>query len=49
MFVCAELCLLVYVIIACRIKEPILEEGPNVPNDLTPDSEHFSEDEGKSH
>jgi hypothetical protein len=37
------------VVIACRVKEPIPEEGPNVPNDPTPDGEHLSEDEGKSH
>jgi hypothetical protein len=36
-------------IIASRVKEPILEEEPNVPNDPVPDGEHFSEDEGKSH
>jgi hypothetical protein len=35
--------------IACRVKEPIPEKEPNVPNDLTPDGEHLSEDEGKSH
>jgi hypothetical protein len=33
----------------CRIKEPILEEEANVPNNPTPDGEHLSEDEGKSH
>jgi hypothetical protein len=48
-YICAELCLLVYVIVACRVKGPILEEEPNVPNDPMPDSEHFSEDEDKSH
>jgi hypothetical protein len=37
------------VIIACCIKEPITEEEPNVPNDPTLDSEHLSEDKGKSH
>jgi hypothetical protein len=36
-------------IIAYRIKEPIPEEEPNVLNDPTPDGEHLSEDEGKSH
>jgi hypothetical protein len=42
------LSLLVCVIVWC-IKEPISEEGPNVPNDPTPGGEHLSEDEGKSH
>jgi hypothetical protein len=37
------------VIIACRVKEPIPEEGSNVPNDPTADGEHLSKDEGKSH
>jgi hypothetical protein len=41
--------LLVCLIIACRVKEPISEEEPNIPNDPTSDGEHFSEDEGKSH
>jgi hypothetical protein len=36
-------------IISGRVKEPIPEEEPNVPNDPVPDGEHFSEDEGKSH
>jgi hypothetical protein len=36
-------------IIAGHVKELILEEEPNVLNDPTPDSEHFSEDECKSH
>jgi hypothetical protein len=31
------------------IKELISEEEPNVLNDLTPDGEHLSDDEGKSH
>jgi hypothetical protein len=46
---CAELYLLVCVIVACHVKEPISEEAPNVPNDQTPDGENFSEDESKSH
>jgi hypothetical protein len=37
------------VIIACLIKVSISQEEPNVPNDPTADSEHLSEDEGKSH
>jgi hypothetical protein len=36
-------------IIACRIKEPTPEEESNVLNNPTPDGEHLSEDEGKSH
>jgi hypothetical protein len=48
-YVCAELCLLVCVTVACRVKELIPEEEPNVLNDPTPDGEHLSEDEGKSH
>jgi hypothetical protein len=36
-------------IIASHVKEPILEEEPNVPNDPVPNGEHFSEDEDKSH
>jgi hypothetical protein len=35
--------------IACRVKESIPEEELNVLNDLTPDGEHLSEDDGKSH
>jgi hypothetical protein len=35
--------------IACRVKEPIPEKKPNIMNDPTPDVEHLSEDEGKSH
>jgi hypothetical protein len=46
---CAELCLLVCMNVACHVKEPIPEEEPNVLNDQTPDSENFSEDEDKSH
>jgi hypothetical protein len=49
LYMCAELCLLVCVIIACHVKEPTPEEEPNVVNDPTPDREHFSKDEGKSH
>jgi hypothetical protein len=45
----AELCLLVCVIVACHIKEPIPEEEPNVSNDQTPDGDNFSKDESKSH
>jgi hypothetical protein len=37
------------VIIACLVKEMIPKEEPIVPNDLTLDGEHLSEDEGKSH
>jgi hypothetical protein len=36
-------------VIVWRDKEPISEEELNVPNDLTSDGEHLSEDEGKSH
>jgi hypothetical protein len=48
------MCMCVLKFIVClydcyRIKEPILEEEPNVTNDSTPDGEHLSEDEGKSH
>jgi hypothetical protein len=46
--VCSNV-LLVCIIIACRVKEPIPKEEPNVPNDQTSDGEHMSEDEGKSH
>jgi hypothetical protein len=46
---CAELCLLVCVIVACHVKEPIPEEEPNVLNDQTSDGENFSEDKCKSH
>jgi hypothetical protein len=35
--------------IACRVEVSISEEEPNIPNDPTPDGEHLSEDEGKSH
>jgi hypothetical protein len=35
--------------IACRVKEPIPEDKSNVLNDPTPDGEHLSENEGKSH
>jgi hypothetical protein len=49
-YVCAEIYyLFVCMIIACRVKEPIPEEEPNIPNDPTPDGEHLSEDEVKSH
>jgi hypothetical protein len=48
-YMCAELCLLVCMIVACHVKEPIPEEEPNIPNDQTPDNENFNEDEGKSH
>jgi hypothetical protein len=37
------------VIIACLVKEPIPKEEPIVPNNPTPDGEHLSEDEDKSH
>jgi hypothetical protein len=37
------------VIIAYLVKELIPKEESNVPNDPTPDGEHLSEDEGKSH
>jgi hypothetical protein len=40
-------------LLACVIiwhdKEPIPEEELNIPNDPTPDGEHLSEDEGRSH
>jgi hypothetical protein len=35
--------------IARHVNQPIPEEEPNVPNGLTPDGVHLSEDEGKSH
>jgi hypothetical protein len=35
--------------IVCRVKEPILEEEPNVPNDPTSDGEHLSKEIDKSH
>jgi hypothetical protein len=35
--------------IACRVKELIPKEEPNVPIDPTADSEHLSENEGKFH
>jgi hypothetical protein len=42
------LSLLVCVIVS-HDKEPIPEEELNVPNNLTPNGEHLSEEEGKSH
>jgi hypothetical protein len=45
-YIYAELCLLVCVIIACHVKESIPEEEPN---GQTPDGENFSKYEGKSH
>jgi hypothetical protein len=41
--------MLACMIIAGRVKEPISEEEPNVPNDPMPGGEHLSEDEGRSH
>jgi hypothetical protein len=35
--------------IVCCVKESIPKEEPNALNDPTPDGEHFSEDECKSH
>jgi hypothetical protein len=35
--------------IVYHVKEPIPEEEPNILNDPTPDGEHLSEDENKSH
>jgi hypothetical protein len=41
--------ILLVCVIVWRDKEVISEEELNVPNDLTTDGEHLSEDEGKFH